>query len=93
LQPALPRTLASLARDIGPFPAFADFFPGEALKPSKRNLTGQSVAVTHCFIEEQSGFGPHEIAMSNLVFGLRVERFLQIGIFALRFADGKRNNT
>ena len=64
--------------------AFADFFPGEALKSAKGNFASQSVAGAHYFIEEQSGFGPHEIAMPNLVFGLRVERFLQSGIFALR---------
>src|SRR5882762_4716539 len=67
--------------------AFADFFPGEALKSAKGNLASQSVAGAHYFIEEQGGFGPHEIAMPNLVFSLRVERCLQRRIFALRFAD------
>ena len=67
--------------------AVADFFPGEALKAAKGNFASQSVAGAHYFVEQQGGFGPHEIAMRNLAFGLRVERFLQSGILPPRLAD------
>ena len=67
--------------------AFADLFPGQALKPTKSHFAGQPVACAHNFVEEESDFGPQKIAMRILAFGLRVERFFQTGILALRFAD------
>src|SRR5882762_8596325 len=65
----------------------ADFFPREALNTAEGNFAGQAVADGHYFIKEQSGFGAREIALRNLVFGFRVEGFLQDGIFSLCLAD------